>query len=107
MSREDLVQMIRETVSGFEATHHLIPNHLVTLDGDRATCKAYANAWHTVPTERGVADYCLVRGYYEWGLTRTPDGWRINRIVITLAGPADGYMGIYQIARQHVTGTTG
>jgi hypothetical protein len=103
ISRENLVQMIHDTVSGFEATHHLIPNRLVTISGDRASCKAYANAWHTIPTERGVADYCLVRGYYDWGLIRTPDGWRIDRLVITIAGPADGYMGLYQIARERVS----
>jgi ketosteroid isomerase-like protein len=98
MTRAELVRLIQDTVNGFEATHHMIPNHLVTVDGDTAECQAYANAWHTVPTERGVADYCLVRGYYVWGLRRTPSGWRINRMVVQFGGPVEGYLGVYEVA---------
>jgi hypothetical protein len=103
LARSDFVQLARDTVGGFEATHHLIPNHLVEVDGDSATCKAYAHAWHTVPTDPGVADYCLVRGFYEFGLVRTSDGWRIDRMVITFHGPPQGYMGVYEIARERST----
>jgi hypothetical protein len=99
MPRAELVQLIRDTVGGFEATHHLVVNQLVTIGGDTATCKAYANAWHTLPTERGIADYCLVRGYYDWGLKKTPDGWRIEEMIITFAG-AEGYMGLYDMAKK-------
>jgi hypothetical protein len=101
-SRSEFVGLARDTVAGFEATHHLIPNHLVVVVGDDATCKAYAHAWHSVPTERGVADYCLIRGFYEFGLRRTEDGWRINRMIITTQGVHDGFMGVYQIARQRL-----
>ena len=99
ISCREFVELARQTVGGFEATHHLIPNHLVEVDGDRAVCKAYAHAWHSVPTDRGVADYVLVRGFYEFGLVRTPNGWLIDRMVITFHGPPEGYMGVYEIAR--------
>jgi hypothetical protein len=102
ISRQEFVELARQTVGGFEATHHLIPNHLVEVDGDTAICRAYAHAWHTVPTAPGVADYCLVRGFYEFGLVRTNDGWRINRMVISFHGRPDGYMGVYEIARQRL-----
>jgi hypothetical protein len=58
------------------------------------------------PTERGVADYCLVRGFYEFGLERTGDGWRINRMIITFQGPVEGYMGVDQVARQRAGPST-
>jgi hypothetical protein len=100
VTRADMIGMIRATVGGFEATHHMIPNHLVTVDGDTATCKNYANAWHSVPTDRGITDYCLVRGFYDWGLRRTPGGWRISAMKVTFHGPVEGYMGVYQIAAE-------
>lgn len=98
-TREQFVALARSTVAGFDATHHLIPNRLVTVDGDRATCRAYAHAWHSIPTEPGVADYALVRGFYEFGLRRTDEGWRIDRMVVAIHGVPDGYMGVYDIAR--------
>ncbi|MEA2178008.1 MAG: hypothetical protein QOG77_1305 [Solirubrobacteraceae bacterium] len=100
VSRSAMIEMIRDTVGGFEATHHMIPNHLVTVDGDQATVKNYANAWHSVPTERGITDYCLIRGFYRWGLRRTEDGWRVNAMKVTFHGPVEGYMGVYQVAQQ-------
>jgi hypothetical protein len=100
VTRDDMVATIRATVGGFEATHHLIPNHLVTLNGDEATCKAYASAWHSVPTERGITDYCLIRGFYEFGLRRTGDGWRISAMRIKFHGPVEGYLGVYGVAAE-------
>jgi 3-phenylpropionate/cinnamic acid dioxygenase small subunit len=100
VSRTGMIDMIRATVGGFEATHHMITNHLVTVNGDEASVKNYANAWHSVPTERGVTDYCLVRGFYDWRLRRTPEGWRINGMKVTFHGPVEGYMGVYQIAAE-------
>jgi hypothetical protein len=101
-TRDQFVALARSTVAGFDATHHLIPNRLVTIDGDRASCKAYAHAWHNIPTEPGVADYALVRGFYEFGLCRTEGGWLIDRMVVTIQGPPDGYMGVYEIARKRL-----
>lgn len=102
VSRSELLDLIKAVVLGFDATHHLIPNHLITIDGDDAVCKAYAHAWHTVPTDRGVADFCLVRGFYDWGLRRTSSGWRINRMIVKAHGPVDGYVGVYKIAAARV-----
>jgi 3-phenylpropionate/cinnamic acid dioxygenase small subunit len=98
LTRAELVGLIQDTVCGFAATHHLVANQLVTVEGDSATCKAYANAWHTLPTDQGVADYCLVRGYYDWKLARTEAGWRVSEMVITFLH-AEGYMGLYDLAR--------
>jgi 3-phenylpropionate/cinnamic acid dioxygenase small subunit len=99
LTRDEIVALIRQTTGGFEATHHLVANQLVTLDGDRARCKAYANAWHNLPTNPGATDYVLVRGYYDFGLERAPSGWRISEMIITVIG-AEGDMGLYELARK-------
>ena len=91
-------------MSGFDATHHLVSNRLVTLEGDAATCRAYATAWHMLEQD-GAQASCLVRGYYEFGLRRTAGGWLVDRLVITLAG-AEGDMGLYDVARERVTART-
>jgi len=98
VSRAEFKQMAFDTVGGFDATHHPIANHLVSVSGDEAECACYANAWHTLPTERGVTDYCLVRGFYLWGLERTSEGWRINRMKVEFHGPVEGYVGVYELA---------
>lgn len=100
VSRADFIQMAVDTVGGFEATHHPITNHVVEIDGDTARCRCYAQAYHTVPTERGVTDYCVVRGFYDWGLRRTSGGWRIDRMKVEFHGPVEGYMGVYQVAKE-------
>jgi hypothetical protein len=102
VSRAEFKQMAIDTVGGFEATHHPIANHLVTVSGDTAECKCYANAWHSIPTDRGVADYCLVRGFYDWRLTRTPAGWRIDRMTVEFHGPVEGYFGVYGLAQERL-----
>jgi SnoaL-like domain len=102
VSRAEFKQLAIDTVGGFEATHHPIANHLVTVSGDTAECKCYASAWHSIPTDRGVTDYCLVRGFYDWRLTRTPEGWRIDGMKIEFHGPVEGYFGVYQLARERL-----
>ena len=100
--RAEFKQMAIDVVGGFDATHHPITNHVVALSGDRAECRCYATAWHTLPTERGVTDYCLVRGFYLWGLERTAAGWRIDRMEIDFHGPVEGYFGVYQLAAERL-----
>ena len=65
-------------VSGFEATQHIITNHVVTIDGDRATCVAYVQAQHFNP--QGMY---TVGGYYTNTLVRTPEGWKISKLKLT------------------------
>src|SRR6266436_3194841 len=47
---DDLVAQWQQTLSGFEATHHLLANQLITVNGDEATCFAYVQATHLLPT---------------------------------------------------------
>jgi 3-phenylpropionate/cinnamic acid dioxygenase small subunit len=105
MTKAEMLDLLKATLTGFEATHHLIPNHLITVDGDRARCRAYANAYHMVPTEPGVADYCVVRALYDLGFVRVADGWRINAMAVKRTAPVEGYAGVYQVAAARVNGS--
>jgi hypothetical protein len=81
--RAPFVDYIREALSGFTATQHISPNHVVEFDaedGDRAVCRSYMYAQHYLEGSPN-GDFYLVRGAYDNHMLRTRDGWRIERIV--------------------------
>jgi 3-phenylpropionate/cinnamic acid dioxygenase small subunit len=67
-------------VSGFQSTQHIITNHVITIEGDRATCVAYVQAQHYNPETMYT-----VGGTYTNTLVRTPEGWKISKLKLTLA----------------------
>jgi hypothetical protein len=69
----------RRTMDGLEATQHLITNVLVDVTGDEAGATANVLGVHRLANPHGSPLWTL-GGTYEFGLTRTADGWRINAI---------------------------
>jgi hypothetical protein len=65
-------------VGMFLATQHMITNHRITIDGDRATCVAYVKAQHYNPDS-----IWTVVGTYTNELERTADGWKITKLKLT------------------------
>lgn len=64
-------------------THHLQGNHQITVEDDVATARVYVLASHTF--ERAVLhDNARAGGWYDARLTRTPDGWRLRDIALTI-----------------------
>jgi ketosteroid isomerase-like protein len=70
--------------TGLDATHHLIGNVVVTIDGDHATARSYVHAWHHRAEAPG-GTVILLAGGYEDRLVRDGDGWKIARRVLTVA----------------------
>lgn len=80
MAADDWVASVKATLACFDATQHTMSNHVITLDGDRATIVVHMNALHYFEGE-----VQQLGGYYTNGLVRTSDGWKIAscRLVIT------------------------
>ncbi|OIJ85087.1 hypothetical protein BIV25_44885 [Streptomyces sp. MUSC 14] len=70
------------TLGGYDATQHLIANHLVQAHGDRAVCTASFQATHRLADPHGASPWTL-GGDYRWELTRTGGRWLITSVVMT------------------------
>ncbi len=78
-TRTDWCGFAAEVLNGFESRQHISSNHRIELDGDEATCLSYMFAQHYLPDAPG-GDQLLMRGWYEYQLVRTGEGWRIARL---------------------------
>ena len=80
MPADDWVAMLRETLSGLDATHYNITNHVATIGDDVAEITAYLVVWHSFNGELQI-----LGGYYAHRLHLDTDGWKINvcTLVIT------------------------
>ena len=86
----------RQTLQAMDAVHHQITNHVVTLDGDQATCAANMMGTHVLTNASGGPMW-TVGGRHDYQLTRTSDGWRIAGLTFTLQW-ATGNMNIVTLA---------
>ncbi|MBO4239227.1 nuclear transport factor 2 family protein [Pseudonocardia alni] len=78
----ELVQVSERLFAPFHATHHMVGNVAITVDGDSARSRHYVRATH-VPDASDTARHADVGGWYDWLYRRTPDGWRIARYELT------------------------
>jgi 3-phenylpropionate/cinnamic acid dioxygenase small subunit len=100
ITADELTERDRRALDGFAYTQHSAANVLVTLDGDRAHVRANVTAYHHVPTEQGIDDYCTVRVYWNLGCVRADGRWLIDRVHVVRDGPVEGYFGVYRIAAE-------
>jgi len=79
MDADAWVASVIATLACFDATEHSIVNHVIALDGDRATLTAHMVARHVFEGEMQQ-----LGGYYEHQLVRVGDHWKIAacRLVI-------------------------
>jgi hypothetical protein len=80
---DDWVESARILFAGFDATQHLSANHVHDIRGDEATCTSYMRAEHFVLTTEGE-NYYTMGGYYINRLVRTPDGWKLAAVTLTV-----------------------
>jgi hypothetical protein len=73
-----VIDIMRGAHLPLDGSQHRVFNHVVNLDGDRATCRCYCEA---VLVLRGLPGGDVVRNHvvYLDDLVRTTDGWRIAR----------------------------
>jgi len=82
LAPQEIVDAWAAALGGFDATQHLIANHLVQVDGDRAVCTASFQATHRLATPHGAPLWTL-GGDYRWELARTGGRWLITSVVMT------------------------
>jgi SnoaL-like domain len=100
MKADDWVEFARRTIDGMKATQHMITNHVITVEGDEATCVAYVQARHHLPNETGGSDQVMY-GYYTNRFVRTLDGWKIRTCKLTVTWN-EGNMHIFELARRRL-----
>jgi hypothetical protein len=86
----------RQTLQNMDAVHHQITNHVISLDGDRATCAANMQGTHVLANPSG-GHMWTVGGRHDYQLERTPGGWRIAGLTFTIQW-ATGNMNILALA---------
>ncbi|SDL43132.1 SnoaL-like domain-containing protein [Nonomuraea maritima] len=82
LTPEEIVEAWSATLGGFDATQHLVANHLVHIDGERAVCTASFQATHRLATPHGAPLWTL-GGDYRWELARADGRWLITSVVMT------------------------
>jgi SnoaL-like domain len=80
---DGLAEFNRAARAKWARTHHLSANHLVTLDGDRATVRAHLLVTH-VPDIDETGHHLSTGSHFDATAVRTPAGWRLREIVFTL-----------------------
>lgn len=96
LSPEQIVAGWSASLGSFDATQHLITNHLVKVDGDTAVCTASFQATHRLANPLGAPLWTL-GGTYRFDLLRAGPEWKISGVVMTVAW-ADGNKDLLSLA---------
>jgi hypothetical protein len=86
-------------VPGFEATHHQLGNHRITLDGDQADVFCYGTATHSLP--EGNGPLWTVVGTYNFHLTKSGKTWRVDTMKFNLKYQ-DGNTALPELAQKRI-----
>ncbi|HZQ84846.1 MAG TPA: nuclear transport factor 2 family protein [Acidimicrobiales bacterium] len=86
VSRDAWCRQSQQASAGWTATHHAITNHRIAVDGDRATIRAHVRAehWGSPVVAATGANCWLVVGFYDNVAVRTPEGWRLSSVKLTV-----------------------
>lgn len=98
LQADDIANTARNDLGGFQATQHIITNHLVKIENNTATCKAHVRAMHFLPNKE--KDSLLeMGGYYTAGLVCLDSDWKIKSWKFTVLWSL-GNLELFELARQ-------
>jgi hypothetical protein len=80
--KADIARSIDRILSPFEATHHILTNIGITIDGDTARTHHYLQSIH-VPSASEPGRHSDIGGWYDNEYRRTADGWRFVTLDLT------------------------
>lgn len=98
MTRDEVVAFTRAGLGAFDATQHLSTNHVITIDGDDASCVSAMVSRHVLENAEGGNHY-TVGGHYVNRLQRTAEGWKIYDCTLNITW-AEGNRDIFEQARR-------
>ena len=92
----ELVAASRRLLETLDRTQHFVAGHLVSGQGDQATCRSQVIATHAYAAARLGDRIWTVGGSYTMELARTAAGWLITGLRFTLSWSS----GNHEIVRQ-------
>ena len=95
---DDLIEQWKGFLGSMEATQHMITNHVIDLNGDRATCRAHFRAQHILANRNG-GDRWMPSGTYLFELEKIGDDWKIERITLKMLW-AQGNQNLLSLANE-------
>jgi ketosteroid isomerase-like protein len=81
VGRDEIAAGPARDLTRFDRTQHFSTNHVIDVDGDRATAQSYMLAVH-VPDASRPDEHADIGGTYRCECVRTGDGWRFARVEI-------------------------
>ena len=97
----DWIDSVRKTISGMDATHHLMSNHLYSVVDDMAVGTTYIKAAHICCNQWGGDTY-TIGGHYEVKVRHFPVGWRIVEYALVVTHH-EGDRHVLRAARRRAT----
>jgi len=82
LKADDLIAGWESGLTRYTATHHLLGNHRLTMQGEGAVCIVYVQATHWL-TSDGTPQMWTVKGWYDYRLRQNDGGWRIIQHKLT------------------------
>ena len=83
LSADDWVAGCQRLFDDLDATHHVMTNPIVDVQGDSGQCRMYMTAEHILKNDRGSSAYAI-GGYYVDQLSRIDGRWLINAVTLKL-----------------------
>ncbi|GAA4312815.1 nuclear transport factor 2 family protein [Streptomyces venetus] len=83
VTSKELVDSWVAVLGGYDTSHHLMTNHLVSFEGATAECTASFQATHRLDNPMG-SPLWRIGGTYRFHLVRSDAGWKIDEMAMTI-----------------------